>query len=63
MLTAVRAADAVTITVDGAVSRWRVASAGGVLEPALLADRPTEERARTTWSVRWAVPVDESGAR
>jgi hypothetical protein len=52
--------DAVTITVDGAVNRWRVADAGGVLEPALLADRPAEERARTTWSVRWAVPVDES---
>ena len=61
VLTAVHAADAVTITVDGAVSRWRVAGAGGVLEPALLADRPTEERARTIWSVRWAVPVDGSG--
>src|SRR6202035_5755403 len=32
------------------------------LDAGLLADRPTEERARTTWSVRWAVPVDESGA-
>ena len=61
VLTAVHAADAVTITVDGALSRWRVAGAGGVLEPALLADRPTEERARTIWSVRWAVPVDETG--
>ena len=60
VLTAVHATDAVTIGVDGAISRWQVASAGGVLEPALLADRPTEERARTIWSVRWAVPVDES---
>ena len=72
VLTAVRADDMVTITdgdVDGAdaiggdvVSRWRVAADGGVLDPALLADRPTEERARTTWSVRWAVPVDGGGA-
>ena len=62
VLTATRGDDAVTITVDGAVSRWRVASAGGALDAGLLADRPTEERARTTWSVRWAVPVDESGA-
>ncbi len=58
VLTAVHAEDAVTITVDGTVNRWRVADAGGVLERALLADRPAEERARTTWSVRWAVPVD-----
>jgi len=57
-LTAVRAGDLVTITDDDAVSRWRVAADGGVLDPALLADRPAEERARTAWSVRWAVPVD-----
>jgi hypothetical protein len=62
VLTAARGGDAVTITDDGAVSRWRVASAGGALDAALLVDRPAEERARTTWSVRWAVPVDESGA-
>jgi hypothetical protein len=60
-LAAVRAADTVTITVDGTVSRWRVAADGGVLGPALLADRPAEERARTAWSVRWAVPVDADG--
>ena len=64
VLTAVRAGDMVTITDDdaevagGVVSRWRVAADGGVLDPALLADRPAEERARTAWSVRWAVPVD-----
>lgn len=40
-------------------SRWRVATAGGLLDPALLADRPTEERSRRTWSVTWAIPVDE----
>jgi hypothetical protein len=60
-MTAVHAEDAVTITVDGAVNRWRTADAGGVLDPALLADRPAEERARTTWSVRWAVPVEADG--
>ncbi len=58
VLTAARTADAVTITVDGVASQWRVGGAGGVLDPALLADRPAEERARTHWSVRWAVPVD-----
>ena len=62
VLTAVRAGDMVTITDGGVVSRWRVAADGGVLDPALLADRPAEERARTAWSVRWAVPVDGGGA-
>jgi hypothetical protein len=70
VLTAVRTADTVAVTVDdvdavsavSAVSRWRVAADGGALDPALLADRPAEERARTAWSVRWAVPVDEGGA-
>ena len=38
-----------------------MAADGGVLDPALLADRPAEERARTAWSVRWAVPVDADG--
>ncbi len=73
-LTAVRAGDTVTITVNdahgvegaggvaSAITRWRVAADGGVLDAALLADRPAEERARTTWSVRWAVPVDVADA-
>ncbi|MGW2024937.1 sacsin N-terminal ATP-binding-like domain-containing protein [Streptomyces decoyicus] len=43
-------------------TRWRVASDGGPLEPALLADRPVEERLRPSWSVTWAVPVDDEGA-
>lgn len=42
--------------------RWRVVSHGGSLEPALLADRPVEERLRPFWSVTWAVPVDDEGA-
>jgi len=57
VLTAEHSRDDATITADGAVSRWRVAAADGELDPALLADRPTEERARTSWSVRWAVPL------
>jgi hypothetical protein len=47
----------VTITVDGVAQWWRTATAGGELDPVLLADRPTEERSHTSWSVRWAVPV------
>lgn len=43
-------------------SRWRVATDGGPLEPALLADRPVEERLRPAWTVTWAVPVDAEGA-
>ncbi len=46
----------------GGATRWRVRSAGGALEPALLEDRPVEERLRPAWSVTWAVPVDAEGA-
>ncbi|MFD9234350.1 sacsin N-terminal ATP-binding-like domain-containing protein [[Kitasatospora] papulosa] len=42
--------------------RWRTAAGNGALDPALLADRPVEERLRPHWSVTWAVPVDEDGA-
>jgi hypothetical protein len=56
-----RDGDIVTVTVDGAASRWRTAAADGRLDPALLADRPAEERARTAWSVRWAVPLAPEG--
>ncbi|MEU1277256.1 molecular chaperone Hsp90 [Streptomyces sp. NPDC005805] len=42
--------------------RWRVVHRGGPVEPALLADRPVEERLRPHWSVTWAVPVDADGA-
>jgi hypothetical protein len=62
MLTAERSGDSVTITVDGAASRWHLVTAGGPIDPALLADRPVEERARPDWSVRWAVPLDTDGA-
>ncbi|MEV6326184.1 molecular chaperone Hsp90 [Streptomyces sp. NPDC051909] len=42
--------------------RWRTVSHAGPLDPALLKDRPTEERLRPHWSVTWAVPVDGDGA-
>ncbi|GIH91788.1 sacsin N-terminal ATP-binding-like domain-containing protein [Planobispora siamensis] len=53
-----------TIVPDG----WHVVSASGRFTPeqitALFADRPTEERARPHWQIRWAVPVSApSGAR
>ncbi|MFD4529515.1 sacsin N-terminal ATP-binding-like domain-containing protein [Streptomyces sp. NPDC058470] len=46
---------------DG-TTRWRTVFRHGALEPALLADRPVEERLRPHWSVTWAVPVDAEGA-
>jgi hypothetical protein len=60
-LTAAHDGDGVTTTVDGATCRWRTAAAGGQADPGLLADRPAEERARSSWSVRWAVPVAPDG--
>jgi uncharacterized protein (TIGR01777 family) len=57
VLSAVHAGDESRLTVDGVPSTWRVATAGGELDAALLADRPAEERGRTSWSVRWAVPI------
>ena len=59
--TAAHDGDGVTITVDGATGRWRTATAGGRADPGLLAGRPAEERARPSWSVRWAVPVTLGG--
>ncbi|MEW2356306.1 hypothetical protein [Spirillospora sp. NPDC029432] len=45
-----------TVVIDGVP--WRTAGAAGATPPELLADRPTEERARPGWQVRWAVPED-----
>ncbi|MFI8518752.1 sacsin N-terminal ATP-binding-like domain-containing protein [Streptomyces sp. NPDC085481] len=42
--------------------RWRTVSHRGPVDPALLKDRPVEERLRPHWSVTWAVPVDSEGA-
>jgi antitoxin (DNA-binding transcriptional repressor) of toxin-antitoxin stability system len=61
LLTAVHDGEQSTVTVNGVPSAWRVAGAGGELDQSLLADRPAEERLRTSWSVRWAVPVSDSG--
>jgi len=61
LLTAVHDGALCVITVDGAPSTWRVAGADGMLDRALLAGRPAEERARTSWSVRWAVPAGPDG--
>ncbi|MFE9256789.1 sacsin N-terminal ATP-binding-like domain-containing protein [Streptomyces sp. NPDC006879] len=41
--------------------RWRTVRRSGPIEPALLADRPVEERLRPYWTVTWAVPVDAGG--
>ncbi|HET6860794.1 MAG TPA: molecular chaperone Hsp90, partial [Streptomyces sp.] len=42
--------------------RWRTVAHHGPVTPALLADRPREERLRPHWSFTWAVPVDGEGA-
>ncbi len=53
----------VRVEVDGDVreltdvaERWLAVSASGDLDPALLADRPVEERERSAWRLTWAVP-------
>ncbi|GHH75908.1 hypothetical protein GCM10018781_45910 [Kitasatospora indigofera] len=55
----------VTLTDDAAGQRtsttWQLAGASGTLTADLLADRPTEERARPYWTVTWAVPVGADG--
>ncbi|GAA1564513.1 MULTISPECIES: sacsin N-terminal ATP-binding-like domain-containing protein [Kribbella] len=47
-------------TLENAESRWHIHRTSGVFTPAerqaLLADRPTEERTRPTWSIVWALP-------
>ncbi|MEU0519334.1 hypothetical protein [Streptosporangium sp. NPDC006007] len=69
LLLGLPALEAIEIDLDGEVRTvlpdgWRVVSASGGFTPEqvteLFADRPTEERARPYWLVRWAVPV--SGA-
>ena len=57
LLTATHDGEGATITVDGAVGRWRTSGAEGRADQRLLEDRPAEERARPSWSLRWAVPV------
>ena len=54
-------ADVVLHDGRGGQQRWRTARAEGELDPAVLADRPVEERTSTGWSVTWAVPVTADG--
>ncbi|NUR93927.1 MAG: hypothetical protein HOV67_01575 [Kribbellaceae bacterium] len=50
--------------IENVEDRWYIHRTGGVFTPAereeLLADRPTEERTRPTWSVVWALPRTDS---
>ncbi|MGO1317708.1 MAG: sacsin N-terminal ATP-binding-like domain-containing protein, partial [Cellulomonadaceae bacterium] len=63
LLLALPALETVTIAVDGepdreiriAPERWTVHRAAGRLDPALLADRPVEERGRTDYALLWAL--------
>jgi hypothetical protein len=57
-LTATHDEGTATITVNGVPRTWRTAAEAGQADPALLADRPAEERNRPSWLVRWAVPVE-----
>ncbi|WP_327635647.1 hypothetical protein OHB24_37395 [Kribbella sp. NBC_00482] len=49
---------------ENAADRWHIHRAAGTFTTAerehLLADRPTEERTRPTWSVVWALPRTQS---
>lgn len=63
LLLALPALESVEVDVDGDVrdvrlGEWRTAEAHGEIPAGLLADRPTEERLRTGWQVRWALPAD-----
>ncbi|MBG0814760.1 sacsin N-terminal ATP-binding-like domain-containing protein [Planomonospora sp. ID82291] len=66
LLLGLPALETIEIDVDGETrvivpGGWRVVAASGQFTPEqvaeLFADRPTEERARPYWTVRWAVPV------
>ncbi|MER5865787.1 molecular chaperone Hsp90 [Kitasatospora sp. NPDC002040] len=51
----------VTLTDGGRSTDWQTVTLTGTTAAELLADRPTEERARPYWSVTWAVPVNPDG--
>ncbi|AUG79156.1 hypothetical protein CFP65_4407 [Kitasatospora sp. MMS16-BH015] len=51
----------VTVTDEAEETIWQTVTQAGAIAPELLADRPTEERARPYWSVTWAVPVRADG--
>lgn len=66
LLLALPALTEVVVAGDGVVERrvadvderWTVLRREGTLDPALLADRPVEERGADRWSVTWALPHD-----
>ncbi|MEU9831533.1 hypothetical protein AB0D67_08320 [Streptosporangium sp. NPDC048047] len=69
LLLGLPALESIEIDLDGETRTilpggWRVVSASGRFTPEeaaeLFADRPTEERSRPHWLVRWAVPVAEA---
>ena len=60
-ITDARAHDEPSSAPQVTVTTWHSVAAHGPLDPALLADRPVEERDRPAWSVRWAVPVESTG--
>ncbi|MER5645900.1 hypothetical protein [Streptosporangium sp. NPDC002524] len=66
LLLGLPALESIEVDVDGetravTAEGWKVVSASGRFTPEqvaeLFADRPTEERSRPHWLVRWAVPV------
>jgi hypothetical protein len=70
LLLGLPALEAIEIELDGSIRTveadgWHVVSESGEFTPeevaALFADRPTEERARPYWALRWAVPVTGTG--
>ncbi|TDD48016.1 hypothetical protein E1286_16395 [Nonomuraea terrae] len=70
LLIGMPALEVIEIEVEGETRKvvadgWHVVSESGEFTPEevsrLFADRPTEERARPFWSLRWAVPVTGTG--
>lgn len=63
LLLSLPALEEIVVEADGArrvvsdAARWHVVRRTGPLEPRLLIDRPTEERAVRSWSVAWARPL------
>ncbi|MBL8932120.1 MAG: hypothetical protein JNL54_18520 [Kineosporiaceae bacterium] len=48
--------DGTTRVISDVAERWIALRRTGVVDPAMLADRPVEERSRSTWSLTWALP-------
>ena len=64
LLLALPALAEIVVEVDGDrrvvvadANRWQVVRRSGALAPALLADRPVEERDRPWWNLAWALPL------